>query len=333
MGYARALRGRTSRSRRPKLGRAPYSARRCARTFRRTPRPASTSTASPISPWRRRCLLLDLFDAALADRAEALALDDLTYRQLHDGSRRVARKFRTRHPRGRSRRDLRENRQASSWRTWPRCAWVRSRCRSTCFTARAIFPRALRRAAGDCRARPRSAPFPQATGDVVPCRCGRGRNVGADPSFAPRNRATVSPTTSRSSSTPAARPAPLKARCSRTATSRRSRRKWSSHGAGNRRRAAGHAAALPHPRAGRGADGTLAAGARVVLRERFDVSDVLDNDRAGDGDDVLRRADDVRAASREAAGGRAPAAVRLYVSGSAALSRRLHRAFEERFGA
>ena len=41
-------------------------------------------------------MLLDLFDAALADRADALALDDLTYRQLHDGSRRVALKFQER---------------------------------------------------------------------------------------------------------------------------------------------------------------------------------------------------------------------------------------------
>ena len=38
-------------------------------------------------------MLLDLFDGALAERENARALDDLSYRQLHDGARRVAQKF------------------------------------------------------------------------------------------------------------------------------------------------------------------------------------------------------------------------------------------------
>ena len=38
--------------------------------------------------------LLDLFDAALADRPDAFALNDLTYAQLHGGARRVATKLR-----------------------------------------------------------------------------------------------------------------------------------------------------------------------------------------------------------------------------------------------
>ncbi len=38
-------------------------------------------------------MLLDLFDSALADRGDAFALDDLTHRQVHDGSLRVALKF------------------------------------------------------------------------------------------------------------------------------------------------------------------------------------------------------------------------------------------------
>ncbi|MBV8116463.1 MAG: AMP-binding protein, partial [Candidatus Eremiobacteraeota bacterium] len=39
-------------------------------------------------------MLLDLLDGALRDRAGALALDDLTFAQLHDGSRRVATRLR-----------------------------------------------------------------------------------------------------------------------------------------------------------------------------------------------------------------------------------------------
>lgn len=38
-------------------------------------------------------MLLDLFDGALADGARAHALDDLTYRELHDGALRVAARF------------------------------------------------------------------------------------------------------------------------------------------------------------------------------------------------------------------------------------------------
>jgi malonyl-CoA/methylmalonyl-CoA synthetase len=38
-------------------------------------------------------VLLDLFDGALADRADALAVDRLSYRALHDGALRVARRF------------------------------------------------------------------------------------------------------------------------------------------------------------------------------------------------------------------------------------------------
>ena len=92
---------------RPKPGPVTCSARRCARTFRRTPRPASTSTALRISPSRRRCLLLDLFDAALADRSDALC-PRLPY-ILSTARRFAARRTqvpRTRHPRGRSRSDL-----------------------------------------------------------------------------------------------------------------------------------------------------------------------------------------------------------------------------------
>ncbi|HKE38138.1 MAG TPA: class I adenylate-forming enzyme family protein, partial [Candidatus Baltobacteraceae bacterium] len=38
-------------------------------------------------------MLLDLFDAALADRTRSAALDDLTYREVHDGALRVAARF------------------------------------------------------------------------------------------------------------------------------------------------------------------------------------------------------------------------------------------------
>ena len=38
-------------------------------------------------------MLLDLLDGALADRAEAAALDGLTFLELHQGARRVAQRF------------------------------------------------------------------------------------------------------------------------------------------------------------------------------------------------------------------------------------------------
>ena len=74
------------------------SACRCARSSRPSPRPRERR------PRRRRRIggrtrarglnvLLDLLDGALRDRADAFALDELTYRDVHDGARRVATRF------------------------------------------------------------------------------------------------------------------------------------------------------------------------------------------------------------------------------------------------
>ncbi len=65
-----------------------------------------------------------------------------------------------------------------------------------------------------------------------------------------------------------------------------------------RRHAAADAAAVPRPRPGRRANGTLVAGGRVLLRERFDAPARRRGARGRRGDDVLRRADDVRAHPR-----------------------------------
>jgi malonyl-CoA/methylmalonyl-CoA synthetase len=84
---------------------------------------------------------------------------------------------------------------------------------------------------------------------------------------------------------------------------------------------------------GAGLDGTLVAGGRLLLRERFDASDVVDTLAAGQvtmffGVPTMY----VRLVETAAAGARFDA-VRLFVSGSAALPAAVHHEFAARFGA
>ncbi len=79
---------------------------------------------------------------------------------------------------------------------------------------------------------------------------------------------------------------------------------------------------------------SLAAGGRVLLRERFDAAAVLERLSAGDvtmffGVPTMY----VRLIERVRAGARPPPPLRLYVSGSAALSEQTHAEFASLFGA
>jgi malonyl-CoA/methylmalonyl-CoA synthetase len=82
---------------------------------------------------------------------------------------------------------------------------------------------------------------------------------------------------------------------------------------------------------GSGLNGTLAAGARALLRERFDVNDALATMRAGDVT-MFFGVPTMYVRLLEAAGDGPLPRLRLFVSGSAALSADIHRAFEDRFG-
>ena len=81
-----------------------------------------------------------------------------------------------------------------------------------------------------------------------------------------------------------------------------------------------------------GVNGTLATGARLYLRERFDVSDVVATLRAGDTTMFFGVPTMYVRILEHADAGPFPA-VRLFVSGSAALPGSVHEAFAERFHA
>ncbi len=77
---------------------------------------------------------------------------------------------------------------------------------------------------------------------------------------------------------------------------------------------------------------SLAAGGRILLRERFDAREVLDTIAAGTVT-MFFGVPTMYVRLLENAAERVLPAIRLYVSGSAALSPETHRAFAERFGA
>ncbi len=81
-----------------------------------------------------------------------------------------------------------------------------------------------------------------------------------------------------------------------------------------------------------GLTASLAAGGRVVLRERFEAGDVLDRLAVGDVT-MFFGVPTMYVRLLERAGDRRVPALRLYVSGSAALSPETHRRFADRFGA
>ncbi len=82
-----------------------------------------------------------------------------------------------------------------------------------------------------------------------------------------------------------------------------------------------------------GLTASLCAGGRIVLRERFDARDALGRLARGDVT-MFFGVPTMYVRLLEALGdGEAPPPLRLYVSGSAPLSADVHRTFEERFGA
>jgi malonyl-CoA/methylmalonyl-CoA synthetase len=81
-----------------------------------------------------------------------------------------------------------------------------------------------------------------------------------------------------------------------------------------------------------GINGTLVAGARVLLRERFEVGDVVATLRAGDAT-MFFGVPTMYVRILEHAGPGPFSAVRLFVSGSAALPASVHEAFVARFDA
>ena len=78
-------------------------------------------------------------------------------------------------------------------------------------------------------------------------------------------------------------------------------------------------------------NGTLVAGARALLRERFEVNDALATMRGGEVT-MFFGVPTMYVRLLEAAGDGPVPQLRLFVSGSAALSADVHRAFEARFG-
>jgi malonyl-CoA/methylmalonyl-CoA synthetase len=82
-----------------------------------------------------------------------------------------------------------------------------------------------------------------------------------------------------------------------------------------------------------GLTASLCAGGRTILRERFDARETLERLARGDVTMFFGVPTMYVRLLEKAGSGEAPPPVRLYVSGSAALSADVHRTFERRFGA
>jgi malonyl-CoA/methylmalonyl-CoA synthetase len=282
-------------------------------------------------------LLLDLFDGALADRGASLALDDLTYRQLHDGARRVARKFSESGIRAGDRVAIyAENRQGFVF------AYLAAlRLGAIAVPVNVLYRTSdLSHVLADAQpaivvCSSASAPFVQeiatdgwliSAGEIETW----ARDANIEPLEprvrpAPDDAALIVYT---SGTTGAAKGAVLTHRnVASIAASLIAAWRWQ----------AGDTllVTLPlfHVHGLLAATTTsLAAGGRVLLRERFDAEDVLDTLASGAAT-MFFGVPTMYVRLLEKAGARTLPPIRLYVSGSAALSAETHRAFEERFGA
>jgi malonyl-CoA/methylmalonyl-CoA synthetase len=282
-------------------------------------------------------LLLDLFDGALADRGEALALDDLSYRRLHDGARRVARKFAELGVRAGDRVAVySENRHAfvfaylAALRLGAIAVPINVLYRASdlshvlsdasptivvCSSASAPFVKEIAQdawlvSAGDVESWARDAA-------IEPLRP-HGRPSPDDPALIVYTSGT----------TGASKGAVLSHRSVAAIVSALlAAWRWQ----------AGDVLLVTLPLFHvhgliAAATASLAAGGRVLLRERFDADDVLETIASGTVT-MFFGVPTMYVRLLERAGERALAPIRLYVSGSAALSPETHRAFEERFGA
>jgi malonyl-CoA/methylmalonyl-CoA synthetase len=288
-------------------------------------------------------LLLDLFDGALADRGDALALDDLTYRQLHDGASRVALKFEERGIRPGDRVAIySENRQG----------FVFAYLAALRMGAIAVPVNVLYRASD------LSHVLSDAQPSIVVCSSASAPFVHEVATEAWIMSAADVETWARDASLPSFEPRRQPAGDDPAVIVYTSGTTGASKGAilthGN---VAAIVTALLVAWRWQASDvllvtlplfhvhgliaattASLAAGSRILLRERFDASDVLDTIAAGTVTmffgvptmyvRLLENAGDTPRGT-----GRTVPPIRLYVSGSAALSAETHRAFEARFGA
>jgi malonyl-CoA/methylmalonyl-CoA synthetase len=282
-------------------------------------------------------LLLELFDGALADRGDALALDDLTHRQLHDGALRVARKFEERGVRPGDRVAIySENRQG----------FVFAFLAALRLGAIAVPINVLYRSSD------LSHVLTDAQPSFVVCSSASAPFVREITDEAWIVSAAEVETWARDASLPALesrrRPQP----CDPALIVYTSGTTGASKGAvlSHENLAAIVSALIAAWRWQSGdvllvtlplfhvhgliaaTTASLAAGGRILLRERFNPAEVLDTIAAG-GVTMFFGVPTMYVRLLEHAGERVLPPIRLYVSGSAALSADIHRAFEERFGA
>jgi malonyl-CoA/methylmalonyl-CoA synthetase len=282
-------------------------------------------------------LLLDLFDGALRDRGDALALDDLSHRRLHDGALRVARKFAERGIRPGERIAIySENRQG----------FVFAYLAALRLGAIAVPVNVLYRASDLAHVLADAQPA------IVVCSSAsapflREVDTGAWLVGAAEVEAWARDTTLEPLQTHR-RPAPGDAALIvyTSGTTGASKGAVLTH-----RNLAAIVAALIVAWRWQAGDvllvtlplfhvhgliaattASLAAGGRALLRERFDAGDVLET-IAGGTVTMFFGVPTMYVRLLERAGERAIPPIRLYVSGSAALSPETHRAFEQRFGA
>ncbi len=280
-------------------------------------------------------MLLDLLDGALADRGDCLALDGLTHVQLHRAAARVARAF--------SERGVRRGDRVAIY-SENRHGFAFAYLAALRLGAIAVPLNPLYRT-GDLSHAVRDAEpalvvasdagmeYAAAAAGGVPVVPAAGvERWGADGAIAPLERERPDPSeialiVYTSGTTGAAKGAMLSHRnLAAIATQLAAAWRWEAADTLLLTLPLFHVHGLIA-----GLTTSLAAGARVLLRERFDAADVLATLARGEatmffGVPTMY----VRLLERLREGAPAPAPLRLYVSGSAALSAETHREFEAR---